>query len=140
MYRLLRWTQLSIVLALTKMTREMRPNRLASETAPAAPKVSKNTFPKRIILRRRSVKPWHFEYSDPRLPGRYVVVSLNYCSQNGGNVYRAPYYNGNPNIGPRTIGNLDQSPCNRYSATPSHSADFEAVPLLSLSNTGALIK
>ena len=38
-----------------------------------------------------------------------MVVSLNYCSQNGGNLYRAPYYNGNPNIGPRTIGNLDQS-------------------------------
>ena len=41
----------------------------------------------------------------------HVVVSLNYCSQNGGNLYRAPYYNGNPYIGPRIIGNLDQSPC-----------------------------
>ena len=40
-----------------------------------------------------------------------MEVSLNYCSQNGGNVYRAPYYNGNPNIGPRIIGNLDQYPC-----------------------------
>ena len=40
-----------------------------------------------------------------------MVVSLNYCSQNGGNLYRAPYYNGNPNIGPRIIGNLDQYPC-----------------------------
>ena len=40
----------------------------------------------------------------------YMVVSLNYCSQNGGNVYRDPHYNGNPNIGPRTIGNLDQYP------------------------------
>ena len=40
----------------------------------------------------------------------YMVVSLNYCSQNGGNLYRAPYYNGNPNIGPRIIGNLDQYP------------------------------
>ena len=39
-----------------------------------------------------------------------VVVSLNYCSQNGGNVYRDPYYNGNPNIGPRITGNLDQYP------------------------------
>ena len=39
-----------------------------------------------------------------------VVVSLNYCSQNGGNLYRAPYYNGNSNVGPRIIGNLDQSP------------------------------
>ena len=37
---------------------------------------------------------------------KYMVVSLNYCSQNGGHVYRAPYYNGNPRI----IGNLDQSP------------------------------
>ena len=37
-------------------------------------------------------------------------VSLNYCSQNGGNLYRAPYYNGNPNIGPRIMGNLDQYP------------------------------
>ena len=37
-------------------------------------------------------------------------VSLNYCSQNGGKLYRAPYYNGNPNIGPRIVGNLDQSP------------------------------
>ena len=43
-------------------------------------------------------------------PCNYMVVSLNYCSQNGGNLYRAPYYNGNPNIGPRIIGNLDQYP------------------------------
>ena len=42
-------------------------------------------------------------------PQKPVVVSLNYCSQNGGNLYRASYYNGNPNIGPRIIGNLDQS-------------------------------
>ena len=41
----------------------------------------------------------------------HVIVSLNYCSQNGGNLYRAPYYNRNLNIGPRIIGNLDQSPC-----------------------------
>ena len=27
---------------------------------------------------------------------KHMVVSLNYCSQNGGNLYRAPYYNGNP--------------------------------------------
>ena len=39
-----------------------------------------------------------------------MEVSLENCSQNGGNLYRAPYYNGNPNIGPRIIGNLDQSP------------------------------
>ena len=39
-----------------------------------------------------------------------MEVSLNYCSQNGGNVYRAPYYNRNPNIGPRIDSNLDQSP------------------------------
>ena len=30
----------------------------------------------------------------------YGKVSLNYCSQNGGNLYRAPYYNRNLNIGP----------------------------------------
>ena len=40
-----------------------------------------------------------------------MVISLNCCSQNGGNLYRAQYYNGNPNIGPRVIGNLDQYPC-----------------------------
>ena len=43
--------------------------------------------------------------------GQAVVISLNYCSQNGGKLYRAPYYNGTPNLGPRTIGNLDQYPC-----------------------------
>ena len=43
-----------------------------------------------------------------------MVVSLNYCSQNGGNLYRAPYYNGNPNIGPRIIGNLEQYPYRGY--------------------------
>ena len=31
----------------------------------------------------------------------YMVVSLNYCSQNGRDLYRVPYYNGNRNIGPR---------------------------------------
>ena len=41
--------------------------------------------------------------------GNYMEVSLNYCSQNGGKLYRAPYYNRNLNIGPRIIGNLDQS-------------------------------
>ena len=45
----------------------------------------------------------------------HMVVSLNYCSQIGGNLYRAPYYNGNPNIGPRIIGNLDQY---AYGASP----------------------
>ena len=39
-----------------------------------------------------------------------MVVSRNYCSYNGGNLYRAPYCNGNPNIGPRIIVNLDQYP------------------------------
>ena len=50
-----------------------------------------------------------------------MEVSLNYYSQNGGNVYRDPYYNGNPNIGPRIIGSLDQSPytnCYRLSVGP----------------------
>ena len=41
---------------------------------------------------------------------RYMEVSLNYCSQNGGNLYRAPYYNRNLNIGPRIDSNLGQSP------------------------------
>ena len=39
----------------------------------------------------------------------FLVVSLNYCSQNGGDLYRAPYYNGNPNMGPCITGNSDQS-------------------------------
>ena len=38
------------------------------------------------------------------------AVSLNCCSQNGGNLYRAPYYNRNLNIGPRIDSNLGQSP------------------------------
>ena len=38
-----------------------------------------------------------------------MEVSLNYCSQNGGNLYRAPYYNRNLNIGPRINSNLGQS-------------------------------
>ena len=41
---------------------------------------------------------------------RYREVSLNYCSQNGGNVYGAPYYNRNLNIGPRIDSNLGQPP------------------------------
>ena len=52
----------------------------------------------------------------------HMEVSLNYCSQNGGNLYRAPYYNRNLNIGPRIDSNLGQSPYveqtefgNRYS-------------------------
>ena len=40
-----------------------------------------------------------------------MEVSLNYYSQNGGNLYRAPYYNRNPNIGPRFDSNLGQFPC-----------------------------
>ena len=55
------------------------------------------------------VLPPPFDSNGGRTKG-YMVVSLNYCSQNGGNLYRAPYYNGNPYIGPRTIENLDQSP------------------------------
>ena len=39
-----------------------------------------------------------------------MVVSLNYCSQNGGDLFRAPYYNGNPNIGPRIIGEFRPIP------------------------------
>ena len=41
---------------------------------------------------------------------KHMEVSLNYCSQNGGNLYRAPYYNRNLNIGPRIDSNLGQSP------------------------------
>ena len=36
----------------------------------------------------------------------HLEVSLNYCSQNGGNLYRAPYYNRNLNIGPRIASNF----------------------------------
>ena len=54
-----------------------------------------------------------------------MVVSLNYCSQNGGNLYRAPYYNRNPNIGPRIIGNLDQSP--HVFGVPNQSGFFVTV-------------
>ena len=43
--------------------------------------------------------------------GGYSEVS----PQNGGNLYRAPYYNRNPNIGPRINSNLGQSP---FIATP----------------------
>ena len=39
-----------------------------------------------------------------------MEVSLNYCPQNGRNLYRDPYYNRNPNIGPRIDSNLGQSP------------------------------
>ena len=39
-----------------------------------------------------------------------MEVSLNYCSQNGEKLYRAPYYNRNLNIGPRIDSNLGQSP------------------------------
>ena len=42
--------------------------------------------------------------------GLFTEVSLNYCSQNGGNLYRAPYYNRNLNIGPRIDSSLGQSP------------------------------
>ena len=74
-----------------------------------------------------------------------MVVSLNYCSQNGGNLYRAPYYDGNPNIGPRIIRNLDQypyacihlaspslefltSPGSKYLVHQKEGRDFECTP------------
>ena len=56
----------------------------------------------------------------------YMVISLNYCSQNGGNVYRDPYYNRNPNIGPRIKGNLDQYP---------HGATTTGIPCLLIQAT-----
>ena len=40
---------------------------------------------------------------------------LEVCSQNGGNLYRAPYYDRNPNIGPRIDSNLGQSPTSSFS-------------------------
>ena len=40
----------------------------------------------------------------------YMGVPLNYCSQNGGNLYRARYYNRNLIIGHRIDSNLKQSP------------------------------
>ena len=57
------------------------------------------------LSRSEAARPW----SNGSFP--------NYCSQNGGNLYRAPYYNGNPNIGPRIRGNLDQYPnhCKHFS-------------------------
>ena len=58
-----------------------------------------------------------------------MVVSLNYCSQNGRNLYRAPYYNGNPNIGPRIIGNFDQSP-NGYVGILQGLLDSHKFPLM----------
>ena len=39
-----------------------------------------------------------------------MEISLNYYCKNRDYKYRAPYYNGNPNIGPRIIENLDQYP------------------------------
>ena len=42
-----------------------------------------------------------------------VEVSLNYCSQNGGNLYRAPYYNRNLNIGPRSNSKLPIPMCGK---------------------------
>ena len=62
-----------------------------------------------------------------------MVVSLNYCSQNGGNLYRAPYYNGNPNVGPRIIGNVDQYPYICYVTTARISYSIYSFdPLLQL--------
>ena len=59
----------------------------------------------------------------------HMVVSLNYCSQNGGNLYREPYYNRNLNIGPRTIGNLDQSPYAYVLCIPS-APSLQMIPTL----------
>ena len=56
-----------------------------------------------------------------------MEVSLNCCSQIGGNLYRAPFCNGNPNIGPRIIGNLGQSP---HGATAENTSRGAKVLLL----------
>ena len=63
---------------------------------------------------------------------RYMEVSLNYCSRNGGNLYRAPYYNGNPNIGPRIIGNLDQYPFTKPWAWRSETYLESQLPIISV--------
>ena len=47
-----------------------------------------------------------------------VNGSLNYCSQKGGNLYRAPYYTRNLNMGPRIDSNLGQSPCEWFPISP----------------------
>ena len=47
---------------------------------------------------------------DPQDPQQYMEVSLNHCSQKGGNSYKAPYYNSNLHIGPRIDSNLRQAP------------------------------
>ena len=44
-------------------------------------------------------------------PNIHVEVSPNYCSQQGGEIYRDPYYKRNPNLGRRIDSNLGQSPC-----------------------------
>ena len=44
-----------------------------------------------------------------KCPCSYMEVSLNYCSKNGGNLYRAPNYFRNLNIGPCIDSNLGQS-------------------------------
>ena len=54
-----------------------------------------------------------------------MVVSLNYCSQNGGNLYRAPYFNRNLNIGPRINSDLGQSP---YGDFPKAGVPFWGSP------------
>ena len=66
-----------------------------------------------------------------------MVVSLNYCSQNGGNLYRDPYYNGNPNIGPRIIGNLDQYP---YGGCPELGVPFWGSPYQGFKYFGVYIE
>ena len=61
-----------------------------------------------------------------------MVVFLNYCSQNGGNLYRAPYYDRNLNIGPRIDSNLGQSPieqCSEEGYMPLHYLHCAAVLL-----------
>ena len=44
-----------------------------------------------LLVERKGV-PWKLRgsYKSGKNGPNYVVVSLNYCSQNGGNLYRAP--------------------------------------------------
>ena len=58
----------------------------------------------------------------------HMEVSLNYCSQNGGNLYRAPYYN----IGPRIDSDLGQSPHSTWNTVlkAAHVLPLSGIPML----------
>ena len=62
------------------------------------------------VYRRERVASHLLGFHVASFRGDSLEVSLNYCSQNGGNLYRAPYYNRNLNIGPCINRSLGQSP------------------------------